>query len=144
MKSIYKSFILLTVVFMWTTVLKAQTMQTNTTGQKVVIQLSSNDTLVHKSLIRQLNNILNAFETIRIEVVVHGPGIEMMMKNARYENNLQLLHKKGIKFLVCQNTMKEKQIKAADLNSFTEVIPAGIAHIIIRQSEGWSYIKAGF
>jgi intracellular sulfur oxidation DsrE/DsrF family protein len=129
---------------MWTTVLKAQTMQTNTTEQKVVIQLSSNDTLVHKSLIRQLNNILNAFETIRIEVVVHGPGIEMMMKNAPYENNLQLLHKKGIRFLACQNTMKEKQIKVGDLNYFTEVIPAGIAHIIIRQSEGWSYIKAGF
>jgi intracellular sulfur oxidation DsrE/DsrF family protein len=144
MKSIYKSFILLTVVIMCTAVLKAQTMQTNTTEQKVVIQLSSNDTLVHKSLIRQLNNILNAFETIRIEVVVHGPGIEMMMKNAPYENNLQLLHKKGIRFLACQNTMKEKQIKVGDLNYFTEVIPAGIAHIIIRQSEGWSYIKAGF
>ena len=108
MKPIHKYLIILTVVLLWTTVSKAQFMQTNTTTQKVVIQLSSNDTLVHKSLIKQLNNILKAFEAIRIEVVVHGPGIEMVMKNAPYENNLHLLSAKGIRFLACQNTLKEK------------------------------------
>ena len=144
MKSSFKYFMMLTVILIWTTVLKAQTMQTSKTGHKVVVQLSNNDTLVHKSLIRQLNNILNAFETVSIEVVVHGPGIDMMMRNAPYENNLHLLSGKGIRFLACQNTMNEKKIKVEDLNDVTKVIPAGIAHIIIRQSEGWSYIKAGF
>ena len=111
---------------------------------KVVVQLTNNDTLVQKSMIRQLNNILNAFEKIKIEVVVHGPGIELLLNKSPLKNNVALLNQKGVAFLACQNTLNEKKIDRSELLPLCTVVPSGIAHIIVRQSEGWSYIKAGF
>lgn len=144
MNPITKSILTLIVAVLSVTAINAQTMKAKSTQQKVVFQLSSNDTLVHKSLVKQLNNLLHALPDATIEVVAHGPGIELLYKNAPLANNLEKLHAKGIVFLVCQNTLKEKQVDPTVLVPLCKIIPAGIAHIIIRQSEGWSYIKAGF
>ncbi|RNI28068.1 hypothetical protein EFA69_18495 [Rufibacter immobilis] len=121
-------------------------MGNNTKQQKVVFQLSNHDPLVHKAMVKQLNNLLTAFEkgNIQTEVVVHGPGIELLLQESPLKNNLESLHRKGVLFLVCQNTLQEKKIAPDRLLPFSQIIPAGIAHVIVRQSEGWSYIKVGF
>lgn len=111
---------------------------------KSVIQLSTGDLRVHKSVIRQMNNVLHAIDNIAIELVIHGPGITLLLKDGSLQNNLELLHHKGIKFLVCTNTLREQSIDPSALVDFAIPVPSGIAHLIIRQSEGWSYIKAGF
>jgi len=114
------------------------------TEHKVIIQLSSNDLLVQKATIGQLNNILNAFNAIQIEVVMNGPGINLILKDSAMTNVLEQLNEKGIHFLVCQNTLNQKNLDSNALLSFAGIIPSSIAHLIVRQSEGWSYIKAGF
>jgi intracellular sulfur oxidation DsrE/DsrF family protein len=45
---------------------------------KVVFQLTSNDTLVHKALVKQLNNLLTAAPNARVEVVCHNNGITFL------------------------------------------------------------------
>ena len=144
MNSFIKSILILTVAAFSATALNAQVMDINNKQQKVVFQLSNNDTVVHKSLVRQLNNLLKATPDIKIEVVTHGPGVEFLSGNTSFKNNIETLHQKGIAFLICRNTLTEKKIDANTLLSLGKIIPAGIAHIITRQSEGWSYIKAGF
>ncbi len=111
---------------------------------KVIIQLSSNDILVQKATITQLNNILNAFSNIQIEVTMNGGGIELVLLEGSMANTLEQLHDKGITFLVCQNTLNQKNLDHKSLLPFCKIIPSAIAHIIVRQSESWSYIKAGF
>ena len=81
---------------------------------------------------------------VTIEVVTHGPGVEFLFAGSKYENAILQLKHKGITFLVCQNTLKEKKIDPKVFLSAVEIIPAGIAHVIRRQSESWSYIKVGF
>src|SRR5687768_8390610 len=112
--------------------------------QNVVFQLSNNDTFVQKSLIRQLNNVLKAIEEINIEVVTHGYGIDLLLKNTTFENSIIALHDQGVTFVVCKNTLDQQKISEKALLEFAAVAPSGLAHVITRQSEGWSYIKASF
>ncbi|WP_018343378.1 DsrE family protein [Cytophaga aurantiaca] len=111
---------------------------------KVVIQLSSNDILVQKATISQLNNILNALPSVSIELVMNGPGIDLILQNAPLTNTLEQLHERGIQFLVCKNSLNQKNLSSTSILSFCSVVPSAIAHLIVRQHEGWSYIKAGF
>ncbi len=116
-------------------------MKKNEENYKVVIQLSGNDPTLQKSTIGQVNNILKALDNIDVEVVTHSHGIEMLLNNSHLKNNLEQLHQKGIAFLVCQNAMAAQNIDKDYLLPFAQVIPSAVAHLIVRQAEGWSYLK---
>jgi intracellular sulfur oxidation DsrE/DsrF family protein len=111
---------------------------------KVVIQLSNEDTAVHKAMIKQLNNALEALDKLEIEVVVHGQGIGFLLLSSPVINNIEKLQKKGVRFLVCKNTLNDKKLEPSALYAGSKVIASGVAHLIVRQSQGWSYLKAGF
>ncbi|WP_299251585.1 DsrE family protein [uncultured Cytophaga sp.] len=111
---------------------------------KVVIQLSNNDIAVQKATISQLNNILNAFEAIEVELVMNGAGIDLLLSETLYQNTLAGLHDKGIQFVVCKNTLNHRNLSTSSVLAFARIVPSAIAHLILRQHEGWSYIKAGF
>lgn len=108
---------------------------------KVVIQLTGNDPAIQKATIGQVNNILKALEKVRIEVVTHSHGIELLFNNSAFKNTLEQLHGKGVTFLVCQNAMDAQNIEKGSLLPFAEIIPSAVAHLIIRQHEGWSYLR---
>jgi intracellular sulfur oxidation DsrE/DsrF family protein len=111
---------------------------------KVVIQLSSNELLVQKATISQLNNILNAFPSVSIELVMNGPGIDLILKDAFLINTLEQLSEKGIQFMVCKNSLNHKNMDHNSILPFCKIVPSALAHLVVRQHEGWSYIKAGF
>jgi hypothetical protein len=46
---------------------------------KIIFQLTTNDTMAHKALMKQLNNITTVAPTTKIEIVCHGPGLEMLI-----------------------------------------------------------------
>ncbi len=116
-------------------------MNKNEEKYKVVIQLSGNDPKLQKATIGQVNNILKALENINIEVVTHSHGIEMLFKNSLLKNNLDQLHQSGVAFLVCQNAMAAQNIEKDSLLSFAGIIPSAVTHLIVRQAEGWSYLR---
>ena len=112
---------------------------------RIVFQLSSDDTLVHKGLMRQLNNVLIAAPDSKIEVVCHGPGINMLMlENTLVLDKIQLFKTKGVTFKACENTLKEKNISKDKIISEAVFVPSALIHIVDRQEKGWSYIKSGF
>ncbi|WP_157604501.1 DsrE family protein [Solitalea canadensis] len=115
------------------------------TGQyKVVFQLSSNDSAVHKVLIQQLHNLLNALNNVIIEVAINGPGIDFVYKGSVFADVIQELNRKDVTFLICNNTLNGLRITTEQLIDDIKVIPATVAHLVTRQYEGWAYIKAGF
>lgn len=112
---------------------------------KVVIQLTSEDSLVHKSLMKQLNNILTAAPDTKIEVVCHGPGINMLVIDKTIvHDRIQQLKLKGVLFMACENTLRERNISKEKIISEAGFVPSALVEIITKQEEGWSYIKAGF
>ena len=110
---------------------------------KVVIQLNANDPAIQKSLIGQVNNILKALGNIPIEVMAHGAGVDLLLQGSSMKNNVELLNEKGVVFLICQNTLNDRKVEITEFLPFCKVVPSGVAHIIVRQSEGWSYLKVG-
>jgi intracellular sulfur oxidation DsrE/DsrF family protein len=114
---------------------------------KIVFQFTNaNDTLQQKAFVKQLENITAHWPNAKYEVVVYNQGVELVMKNnTKYQARLQSLKTKGVNFVVCENTLKNRKISK---DAFPEVlvgfVPAGIAEIVEKQEEGWSYIRGGF
>lgn len=114
---------------------------------KIVFQFTNaNDTLQQKAFVRQLENITAHWPNAKYEVVVYNQGVELVMKNnTKYQARLQTLKAKGVNFVVCENTLKNRKISK---DAFPEIlvgfVPAGIAEIVEKQEEGWSYIRGGF
>lgn len=117
-----------------------------TKEHKIVFQLASNDTLVWKGLMNNLQNLKEGWgDNVSMAVVAHGPGIELLMKNKTTQHEaIKRFLKKGIEFIACENTMKQKKIKAEEIIPEATFVIMGIGEIVERQEKGWTYIKAGF
>lgn len=115
----------------------------NDTQYKVVFQLSDNDTFVQKSLIRQLSNLMETLDPVTIEVVAHSYGVDLLLKDCAFKTHVQALRGKGVNFIVCEKTLHREKLDTSAFISEIRTVPGGLAHIIKRQTEGWSYIKAG-
>lgn len=116
------------------------------TAHRIVMQLSSNDTMSWKGLMNNLRNLKEGWgNALTVEVIAHGPGIELLMKSKTTQlQNIQKMKALGITFYACENTMKEKKIEKGQIIDESEFVKMGIGHIVERQEQGWSYIKAGF
>jgi uncharacterized protein len=112
---------------------------------KVILHLQSADTLVHKSLVNQVGNIKKAMPEAEIEVVCHGPGLELLLKKkSTYVNRIHNMNLMDVSFVGCEFTMSQKNIKRDDLVPFAQTVPYGLVEIIKKQKENWNYVKLGF
>lgn len=112
---------------------------------KVVFQFVSGDSLSQKSLVNNLKNLREGWPKAQVEVVFHGNGIFMVTtgKTTYMKELMDFAQNKDVKMVVCGNTMKQKKITKEQLVPFVDVVPMGIGEIIMKQEQGWSYIKAG-
>lgn len=110
---------------------------------KVVFDMTSNDTLNQQSLIRQLGLIREYNPSSKLDVVIYGNGLNMVVKNntAQHAAVQKLLTDKNISFKVCAMTMKRYKVEKSGLLEGVQVVPDGIYEIVKRQQEGWGYIK---
>ncbi len=114
-------------------------------AHRIVFQLTTDDTLAHKALMKQLNNITSVAPDTKIEVVCHGPGLAMLVraKTQVYEK-IRPLAQKGVSFVACEFSMSERNVAKESMIAEAGYVKAGIIEIVNKQEEGWSYIKAGF
>ena len=42
---------------------------------------------------------------------------------------------------MCRNTLTARGLSEADLHPQAEVVPSGVAHLVLRQAEGWAYLR---
>jgi intracellular sulfur oxidation DsrE/DsrF family protein len=116
-----------------------------TGAYKIIFQLTSADTLAHKSLMKQISNITSVAPQTQIEVVCHGPGLDMLVANkSRVADKIRLFTQKGVKFNACEFSMKERNVSKDNIIPEAGFVQAGILEIVSKQQEGWNYIKAGF
>ncbi|MET0759762.1 MAG: DsrE family protein, partial [Flavobacterium sp.] len=98
-----------------------------------------------KAFANQLNNLTAHWPKAKYEVVVYNMGLEFLMPaKSKHIAAIKALHAKGVRFVVCENTMKNRKITKEQLIPEAEYVPAGIAEIVEKQEQGWSYIKGGF
>ena len=110
---------------------------------KVVFDLTSNDTLNHKAVIRWTNEIIKASKDAQVEVVFYGNSLDMVQKDKSVvaDDVAKLSANKNVSFKVCSVAMKAHNVDKNQLISGVETVPDGIYEIVTKQREGWAYIK---
>ncbi|MCX8020290.1 MAG: DsrE family protein [Chitinophagaceae bacterium] len=113
---------------------------------KIIFQLNSPDTLAWKGLINNLKNLKAGWgDSVMMAVVAHGPGLDFLVKDktTQYER-IVFFKNQGVEFIACENTMTERNIPKEKIMPEASFVKMGIAEIVRRQENGWTYIKAGF
>lgn len=100
-----------------------------------------------EGLLRNLKNHVDAVGEGRIDirVVNHGKGI-ILLQSATMDpaiaEKIDALRAKGVRFLVCRNTLKRHNIDYRDLYGVKEedLVPSGMAELVRLQQEGFIYV----
>ena len=110
---------------------------------KVVFDLTSNDTMNHKAVIRWTNEIIKASKDAQVEVVFYGNSLDMVQKDKSVvaDDVAKLSANKNVSFKVCSVAMKAHNVDKSQLIPGVETVPDGIYEIVTKQREGWAYIK---
>jgi len=111
---------------------------------KVVWDVSDGDTTTTAGVFRQINNALVLVPDLQIEVVFHGPAVYMLVKDSTvFISRIKLAKEKGVLLSACNNSMKRFKIDPSQLVEESVIVPSAVVELIRKQSEGWSYLKAG-
>jgi intracellular sulfur oxidation DsrE/DsrF family protein len=111
---------------------------------KIIFQLASGDTVVHRSTIKQLYNALAAAPKSTLEVVCHNAGISFLQSSkTTVADKIQDLKNKGVVFAACENTLRERKIDKKEIVPQAIFVPSAVIELADKQNKGWAYIKAG-
>ena len=113
------------------------------TDYNVVFDITSSDTMAHKTVMRQVKGITTERPDAKLEVVVYGGAIDLVLKDkSKFVSAIEDLTKNNkASIKVCAGTMKRNNIRPDQLVAGVEIVPDGIYEIILKQQEGWGYIK---
>jgi uncharacterized protein len=113
---------------------------------KVVVHVNFAQTTHQKQGLGNIENILKAANDqgikAEVEVVCHGEGIRLVEK-ARTElaGDVAALANQGVRFVACENTMRQRTLAADDLLPGVGTVPSGAFEVVRRQQDGYSYFK---
>ena len=111
---------------------------------KVVWDVADADTATTAGVFRQINNALAQVPDMEIEVIFHGPAVFGMVKDSTvFTTRIKAAKEKGVTLAVCNNSIKRYKVDPVSINSAAVIVPSAVVELIRKQSEGWSYLKAG-
>lgn len=111
---------------------------------KVVIQFSDSDSLSQASVTGQVKNIRTAWPNAEIELVCHGPGLDLLITaKSKASKAVADWSAQGVTFAACNNTMRRRNIKKEDLLPSAQVVPSAMIELVLKQEKGWAYVKGG-
>jgi uncharacterized protein len=100
--------------------------------------------------LKGLRNIKNHLDTdpgARVTVVTHANGVDFLMTDAQdrngnpYEIAVQDLVRRGVKFEICEITLKNRDLKKDQFIQEATFTPSGVVRIAKLQKQGYAYIK---
>ena len=140
----YLPLIVLGLIISSSTVVVAQDKQVKM--HQVVMQLNSGDTAVWSSMLGNVRNFQKVWPgKVTIEVVVHGKALNFLVKEKSHlVSEIESMTKLGVIFNACENTMNKYGIRKDMLIPSVSSVPSGVAELVIKQEEGWSYLKTGY
>ena len=109
----------------------------------VVFDLTGNDSTIQKSVLRWVGGILKSNPDAKLEVVMYGQGIDLVVKGHAYQPEVieKLATNSNVSFTVCEIALKNHNLTKSDLLSGIKTVPDGIYEIVLKQADGWAYIK---
>jgi intracellular sulfur oxidation DsrE/DsrF family protein len=110
---------------------------------KVVIHVNVPEPGTQGAGLKNVANILREAPDAQVEVVCHGAGIGLVEKaRTDHAEAVEALIRKGVRFVACENTMRQKSIKREDLLPGVGTVPSGAAEVVRKQrKDGFAYFK---
>lgn len=116
---------------------------------KVVYHIDNAEAQATKGL-RNIRNHLDVAPETKIIVVTHAEGVDFLMEGAKDKKNpnidyaslVSALKARGVRFEVCEITLRNRNLKKEQFILDAEFTPSGVARIGQLQSrEKYAYIK---
>ncbi len=116
---------------------------------KVVYHIDDAATQATKGL-RNIRNHLDTLPQTQIVVVTHANGVDFLMEGAKDAKNpdiqygalVNALKARGVKFEICEITLKNRSLKKDQFVLDADYTPSGVARIgSLQAREGFAYIK---
>jgi len=109
----------------------------------LIIQVVEQDTARWKQTLSIAKNLKKDMgkDNLAIEIVAHGAGLKMIMKESEVAGLLADAQKDGVILAACAASMKGQKVAASDLVDGVTVVPFGAKEIMQKQEAGWSYLR---
>jgi len=98
--------------------------------------------------LRNIRNHLEVNPKAQIIVVAHALGVDYLMKGRKdangnpYETIVQDLKSQGVKFDVCEITLRNRKLTKDQFIDDVDYVPSGVAEIArLQQREGYAYLR---
>jgi intracellular sulfur oxidation DsrE/DsrF family protein len=114
--------------------------------EKAVYHFDSGVEQATKGL-RNINNHLEVDPKARLVAVTHADGVDFLMEGAKdrfgpFDARVQDLMARGVKFQVCEITLRNRKLKRDQFILGVEFVPSGVVQIThLQQKEGYAYLK---
>ena len=97
--------------------------------------------------LRNIRNHLDVDPNARITVVTHALGVDFLLEGAKDANGgafagpVSALVARGVKFEICEITLKNRNMKREQFIQEAEFTPSGVVRLAKLQKQGAAYIK---
>jgi intracellular sulfur oxidation DsrE/DsrF family protein len=97
--------------------------------------------------LRNIRNHLDTDPAAQITVVTHANGVDFLMESAKDANGgafagpVAALKARGVKFEVCEITLKNRTLKKEQFLQEADFTPSGVVRLARLQTQGFAYIK---
>jgi intracellular sulfur oxidation DsrE/DsrF family protein len=110
---------------------------------RVVFDLTSRDTLEQKAVLRWLKEVGGSSPEAKMEVVMYAKGFELVMpeRSAFAADVKEAMKNPNVSFRVCAIALKNNNVDKSQLLPGVETVPDGIHELVMKQQDGWGYIK---
>lgn len=119
-------------------------MPTPPSSAGVVIHLNSPDREVQAASLRTAANIANHSSPdigLPVEVVVHGPAVEICLPEHELGTTVTELVEDGVAVAVCETALANHHIDRARLTRGVITVPSAVVELVQRQHQGWAYLR---
>lgn len=88
---------------------------------------------------------IEQINSFTLHVVSHGAGVDLfdtVQNDDRLKQRFDMLQKRGVRFLVCANTLRARNLDWKTLYGVSEhdIVPSGVAELAWLQAQGFAYI----
>ncbi len=97
--------------------------------------------------LRNIRNHLDTDPTAKITVVTHANGVDFLMEGAKdtnsspYAGTVAALVGRGVKFEVCEITLKNRNLRKEQFIQEADFTPSGVVRLTKLQKMGFAYIR---
>lgn len=110
-----------------------------TPSPRVVIHLDEREKAA--LALRNTKNLVEGLAGAEVEVVAHADGVEGLRSDGANVALMDPLAGRGVLFVVCENTLRSRNLSKKDFPGYVGTVPSGIVELVIRQAEGWHYLR---